>query len=327
MAAEIPDGAFLVARAIFNSSLRTMPDSDRILAITAIGIANWRPKKLWHNGAEVVVGRGQFIRSLKQLCEASHLKRKVVRTSLNRLIRAQFLARKRAGVSYLYTVCKYDRYQDLTRYADSEWPEMGTVPGTVLGTTWAQRGHSVGTKQEEDKGEQQQQEKKDVTPVPSESGDSRAGGEMVPPAVVVGPEGAEAAEEIDFAELTVPCSDLGTKALEELGIATPTARELACRIPIGTILDVCSFAMKQKRPAGFATSALKEGYQGIPRAPKEVRRAAAGSVQKARLDRDKRLGLDHKKPERKVRQRPGESMNDYLKRVCEESKKTGYGGV
>jgi hypothetical protein len=124
VAAEIPDGAFLVARAIFNSSLWTMPDTDRILAITCIGIANWRPRKIWIDGKEVEIKRGQFLRSLEQLREASRLSMKNVRTSLNHLISAQFMAREAAGVSFIYTVCKYDTYQDLTKYADSEWPEV-----------------------------------------------------------------------------------------------------------------------------------------------------------------------------------------------------------
>lgn len=324
MAAEIPDGAFLVARAIFNSSLWTMPDSDRILAITAIGIANWRPRKLWHNGAEVVVGRGQFIRSLKQLCEASHLKHKVVRTSLNKLIRAQFLARKRAGLSYLYTVCKYEQYQDLTKYADSEWPEMGTVSGIDLGTKRAHLGHTLGTKQEEDKGEQQQQDKKDVTPRPSGTRPSHSEGEVSLPAVAAASGGKGTEIEGEFASLTAPDPEMGKQALEGIGVAPETAHALACRTPIGTVLDVCCFAAKQKRPAGFAIAALKDEYKTIPKAPREVLAAAADSIQKARLERADRL-LRGKRRGCSIKQLPGESTDDYLRRVVEEARKTGGG--
>ncbi len=155
MAAEIPDGAFLVARAIFNSSLWTMGNEDRILAITCIGLANWKPRKIWIDGKEVEIKRGQFLRSLDQLTEASRLSKKNVRTSLNHLISAQFLAREAAGVSFIYTVCKYDRYQDLTKYADSEWPDAAQQAAQQAaqgrhrdGTTPAQRRHEGGTKQE-----------------------------------------------------------------------------------------------------------------------------------------------------------------------------------
>jgi len=121
MAAEIPDGAVLVARAILNSSLWTQRMPDRILAITCICVANWRPRKIWFDGHQIEVGRGQFIRSIQQLAEASRLTVQNVRSSLNHLISTGFLTRIPKGQSYLYTVSKYDKYQDLTKYADSEW--------------------------------------------------------------------------------------------------------------------------------------------------------------------------------------------------------------
>lgn len=132
MPAEIPDGAFVVARAIFNSSLWTMGKEDRLLAITLIGIANWKPKKLWFSGKEIEIGRGQFIRSLEQISKAAQLTIQEVRTSLNHLISTGFLTRLATGQTYLYTIPKYDKYQDLTHYADKEWPEELAKPTESL---------------------------------------------------------------------------------------------------------------------------------------------------------------------------------------------------
>jgi len=183
MAAEIPDGAVIVARAILNSSLWSMPLSDSRMAITCICIANWKDRKLWYLGREVTIRRGQFVRSLSQLAEASHLTLKQTRGSIKRLIRAGFLAQERAGQSFLYTVCKYHEYQDLTRYADKEWAPVGKVSVPVLGTAGAQQGQGEGTvgagqgqgrgnKQEGEEGKERkegqegEEGKKDLAPPP-----------------------------------------------------------------------------------------------------------------------------------------------------------------
>jgi len=144
MAAEIPDGAVLVARAILNSSLWTMLDSDRLMALTCICIANWKDRKIWFDGREVTIRRGQFVRSRTQLVEASRLSEKQVRGSIIRLIRAGFMARERAGQSYIYTICKYDVYQDLTKYSDREWATEGQVSGRDQGRTRAKQGPEEG---------------------------------------------------------------------------------------------------------------------------------------------------------------------------------------
>lgn len=157
MAAEIPDGAFIVARAIFNSSLWTMRDKDRLLAITLIGLANWKDRR-WFDGKEsITIKRGQLVRSLRDLAESARLSFKSTRTSLARLEKCGFLARERAHAYTLYTVPKYDFYQDLSKYSDSVGTETGIKVasdgqrgGNGVATGW----HQVGNKQEGDKGKE-----------------------------------------------------------------------------------------------------------------------------------------------------------------------------
>ncbi len=147
MAAEIPDGAVLIARAIFNSSLWTMRLEDRILAITMIGIANWRDKKWFDGEKEIVIKRGELVRSLEDLAEAANLSVKTVRTSLEHLEKTGFLARHQARRYTHVTLCKYDHYQNLTNYSDTTSGTARARLGQEAGTTPATDGHEAGNKQ------------------------------------------------------------------------------------------------------------------------------------------------------------------------------------
>lgn len=148
MAAEIPDGAVIVARAILNSSLWTMRAEDRIVAITCVCLANFRPKRWFDGHKEIQIGRGQFVRSLEGLAEAARVTKKVLRTSLQHLENTGFLARSRAQRYTLYTIPKYDHYQDLTKYSDSAVKHDGHKVGQATGTKRAPDGHRAGNKQE-----------------------------------------------------------------------------------------------------------------------------------------------------------------------------------
>src|SRR5262249_5830761 len=126
MSAEIPDGAVLVARAILNSSLWTMRPQDRVVALTCIVLCNRRRKK-WFDGVEdIVIERGQFVRSRKKIVEACNLPVQIVRTSLDHLEETDFLTRKLTRGYTLYTIPKYDHYQDVTKYSDSLFNNSGT---------------------------------------------------------------------------------------------------------------------------------------------------------------------------------------------------------
>lgn len=164
MAAEIPDGAVIVARAILNSSLWTMRPQDCKLAITCICIANWKANKIWFDGKELIIERGQFVRSLKQLCEASRMKMMEVRTSLNHLLSVEFLTRFLTKQSYIYTIPKYDKYQDLTKYADLEWQKANIVANKVSNKDLTRTQQGPNNKQEGEEREEGEGERQNPPP-------------------------------------------------------------------------------------------------------------------------------------------------------------------
>lgn len=138
MGAEIQDGAVLVARAILNSSLWTMRAEDRLVAITCICLANWKPRG-WFNGKEqMTIERGQFVRSWEHLAEACKLSVQCVRTSVQHLENVGFLTRKLTGHVQLFTLRKYEHYQDLTKYSDQIAAESNKVPNSPLTATQQQ---------------------------------------------------------------------------------------------------------------------------------------------------------------------------------------------
>jgi hypothetical protein len=126
MGAEIPDGAFLVARAILNSSLWTMRPEDRIVAITCIGLTSWRPSRWFDGKQNITINRGQFVRSWDGLAEACNLSVKTTRTCVKHLESAGFLARKQAGRYSVYTIPKYEFYQRMANYSDSAGKNLGS---------------------------------------------------------------------------------------------------------------------------------------------------------------------------------------------------------
>jgi predicted transcriptional regulator len=123
MAAEIPDGAVLIARAIVNSSLWTMRDTDLRVAILCMVKCSWK-KRRWFNGkSSISIERGQFITTRRDLAQEAKLSDQKLRTSLRRLEKCGFLTRKPTNAYTLITVPKYDFYQDLSRYSDQINPE------------------------------------------------------------------------------------------------------------------------------------------------------------------------------------------------------------
>lgn len=145
MGAEIQDGCVLVARAILNSSLWTMRAEDRLVAITCICLANWRPRKWWNGKESMEIGRGQFVRSWQHLADECKLSIKTVRTSVKNLEMVGFLARKRAGHVQVFTMPKYDHYQDLTKYSDSIVLKTGKETGSYLADDGQATGSEVAT--------------------------------------------------------------------------------------------------------------------------------------------------------------------------------------
>jgi len=152
MGAEIPDGAFVVARAILNSSLWTMRAEDCKVAVTLIGLANWKERKWFDGKLNVSIKRGQLIRSLDDMAASCHVSLQVLRTSLKNLEKCGFLTRQSTQRYTIITIPKYDKYQDLTRYADKEWPKDLTRSLTddqlIPNTSLTNGQHMLNNKQE-----------------------------------------------------------------------------------------------------------------------------------------------------------------------------------
>lgn len=126
MAAEIPNGYVFVARDILKSPLWKRRAEDRVVALTSIVLANYQPA-VWHNprfNNDEELARGQFIRSFDSLAEQAGLSVKTVRTSVRRLEDLKFLTRKAKSYYSVFTIPKYDRYQDRDRYGrEKELPD------------------------------------------------------------------------------------------------------------------------------------------------------------------------------------------------------------
>lgn len=123
MAAEIPDGAVIVARALVNSSLWTMRHEDVRLAILCIVRANWKPKR-WYDGEKsITIERGQFVTTRRDLATEARLTEQELRTSMDHLEACGFLTRKSTQTYTVVTLPKYDIYQDLNKYSDKIDPQ------------------------------------------------------------------------------------------------------------------------------------------------------------------------------------------------------------
>lgn len=124
MAAEIQKGYVFLARDILKSTLWQRRPEDRVVALTSIVLANHQPAT-WHDGHhDVQFSRGQFARSWGGLARACNLTLKNVRTSVERLETAKFLARKGTTYYSTFSVLNYGRYQDRDRYGrEKDMPE------------------------------------------------------------------------------------------------------------------------------------------------------------------------------------------------------------
>jgi len=179
MAAEIPDGAVLIARAILNSSLWTMRNEDRILAITLISLANWRDRKWFDGEKDMVIRRGQLVRSLEQLAEAAQISLRNVRTSLKRLEKCGFLTRETTRRYTHVTLCKYDHYQKMDNYSDIASATQVTRDRQNHDTTVTRDRHEPDNKQEGEERKESKEEEKSAAcaalPPPGEFLDTLTG--------------------------------------------------------------------------------------------------------------------------------------------------------
>lgn len=240
MPAEIPDGAVIVARAILNSSLWTMRIEDRIVALTCIMLCNRRRKKWFDGSRDIMIERGQFVRSREKLAEACNLPLQVVRTSLDHLKTSDFLTRTSTRDYTLYTLPKYHHYQDLTKYSD------------IVGENLTQ----------ELTRSQPQTTTPDTSPVPSEPSRRSRGGTNGSAVVVVSDSWADPI-------LSRPSFHFSLKLLEEVKMAKSVASAFASQKPVGLILRVVQQAKLQRQPGGWARIALESEWS-LPEVDKDT---------------------------------------------------------
>jgi hypothetical protein len=128
MPAAIPKGYVFIARDILSSTLWERRPEDRIAAITAIVLANHQARKWCPNGLdEVHLARGQFARSWQRLSKACNMSAKATRTSFGHLEKAVFLSRKLHGKFSVFSIQKYEYYQDRDKYGQERVLPEGAI--------------------------------------------------------------------------------------------------------------------------------------------------------------------------------------------------------
>lgn len=243
MAAEIPDGAVLVARAIVNSSLWTMRPEDCKVAITCISLSNSKPRKWFDGEKDIIIPRGSFVRSWGNFVKSCALPLQVVRTSVQHLVSTDFLTRYSTRGYTVFTLPKYEHYQDLTKYSDSVMSKTNMVSNTPLTTnnnnTEKNGPESLKTKTTEDG--------KIVVVVPEKSREGTL---------------EKVAHQISMA------------LLESVKMAPKVAGGLASQNTVGQVLRAVQQARLQKKPGGWARMALEGGWTLPPASDPELSEVA-----------------------------------------------------
>lgn len=105
---------FTLQRRIFapDSWLWDLPSDQTKVAVTLIGMANWKPGKTFSGGKMVQVDRGQVMTSLDAIAAASRVSKQTVRTTLRNLEKAEFLTRTSTSRFTLITILNYSREQN-----------------------------------------------------------------------------------------------------------------------------------------------------------------------------------------------------------------------
>ena len=275
MGAEIPDGAVIVARAILNSSLWKMRPADRIVAMTLIAICNKRPKKWFDGEAQITIGLGQVVRSREDLASDCNLPLQVVRTSIEHLEESGFLTRKLTRYYTLYTIPKYQHYQDLTNYSDSGVQKLTrdltrlqpgktskSNPGISTddarnpiehkgdASLWKHCGENLTRENLKTNHKQQQHKNTSPTPDKATTPEGGVGGDVV----VV--QNGRWSDPI----LSKPAFRLSMRLLEEVKVAKTAALTFAAQKPVGIILRATEHAKLQRNPGGWARTALESGW-------------------------------------------------------------------
>lgn len=133
----IEGGYFLVARAIFDSSLWTMCPTDRIVATYLIGKSNHSEQKWFdrYKQHDIVIQRGEYITSYNKIATENHITYKQSRDSIKRLLKHGVIEivgeKSRMGSSaFLYIrVIKYGIYQNPNNYEGQYKVDIKSIEG------------------------------------------------------------------------------------------------------------------------------------------------------------------------------------------------------
>lgn len=278
-----------------------MRPDDRIVAITCIALANKAQAKWWNGSREIVIQRGQFVRSREQMVKACNLPLQRFRTSVQHLENSRFLTREVTKMYTLYNLPKYDHYQTLSKYSDSVILEAN--PETNPRVT-----HNQPTPNHK---QQQQKNRPSIPTSKTKAGtDGGTGGDVVVVDRTAWPDPI----------LGKPCFRIASGLLEEIKVAKALANGFAAAKPIGQILRVVQQARLQKNPGGWGRMALENDWV-LPEAAghelEEMIRRVKEDVERAnQYFLSKSPGTGQKLVERK----PGESDDDWIRRANDELK-------
>lgn len=295
MSAEIPDGAVLVARAILNSSLWTMRPADCKVAVTCIALCNSQPSKWFDGRSEITILRGSFVRSWGNFVKSCALPLQVVRTSVEHLEVTNFLTRFSTRLYTVFTLPKYEHYQDLTKYSDSVMLKSNMVSNTPLTTNNNNR-HQKPIRNLSD---------------PSGKKGGRNGVAVVVPERTADP------------ILEKTCVRVSMELLASIKMADSVARAFAATKSAGEVLRVVQQARLQKKPAGWARTALENDWllpeAGGPELEEVVSRVTLAGV---RVDSHFRKKISASSLKVETGRRPGEDEASWFKRVNDDIRRT-----
>lgn len=207
---ELPEGAVLIARKILESSLWKMSAQDRVVAITCLLVANYTIGSAESGGREITLKRGQFSAAWDKLARWCRLPIEKTQESVARLITAEFLTNAVVDGIPVFTIPKYDHYQDPSKYwesgrrgtprADAAPLETQDLPfppvpaqdepvpaGQDLGSTRAAGGQLLGSSWAANKKDKKVKkgEEGEAVPAPTLSGfETRGASPPLPPTVV-----------------------------------------------------------------------------------------------------------------------------------------------
>lgn len=112
------------------------------IAMRIVQLANFKPGFMPFRGQAIPVGRGELGHTLETIARRTGATIKVVRTTIDRLVRTGFLGTRTgtvAGTAYrILIVRNYERFQ-------GEDEEPGTAAGTAAGSDRARTGHEAGS--------------------------------------------------------------------------------------------------------------------------------------------------------------------------------------